>query len=166
MTIPNIWENKIDVPNHQPDMHCLKKSSKFLLQIHFQSVHGYSPLHFVDVLRRCSATGIVHPPVGIAHVLAKPALTPTLTLIPSGHPMGVSINGGSPIAGWLVYKGKSHLEMDDEWGYPYDSGNLHMLLPGTTTRFKAAGSLNSLRCLAGNCESNESGAIWENHRSS
>ena len=20
---------------------------------------------------------------------------------------------------WLVYKGKSHLEMDDHWGYPY-----------------------------------------------
>ena len=30
--------------------------------------------------------------------------------------MGVSINGGS--TKWMVYKGKSHLEMDD-WGYPY-----------------------------------------------
>ena len=20
---------------------------------------------------------------------------------------------------WMVYKGKSHLEMDDDWGYPY-----------------------------------------------
>ena len=25
--------------------------------------------------------------------------------------------GGSPI--WMVYKGKSQLEMDDNWGYPY-----------------------------------------------
>ena len=22
--------------------------------------------------------------------------------------------------------GKSNLEMDDDWGYPYDSGNLHI----------------------------------------
>ena len=26
----------------------------------------------------------------------------------------------------MVYKGKSHLEMDENWGYPYDSGNHHM----------------------------------------
>ena len=45
-------------------------SSKFLLQIHLQSVHRYSPLNFVDVLRGCGAAGIVHPPVGIAHVLS------------------------------------------------------------------------------------------------
>ena len=24
---------------------------------------------------------------------------------------------------WMVYKGKSHLQMDDDWGYPHDSGN-------------------------------------------
>ena len=24
---------------------------------------------------------------------------------------------------WMVYYGKSHLEMDDDWGYHYDSGN-------------------------------------------
>ena len=30
--------------------------------------------------------------------------------------MGVSINGGTPIAGWFV---KCHLELDDDWRYPY-----------------------------------------------
>ena len=30
--------------------------------------------------------------------------------------LGVSINGGTP--SWMI-KGKSHLEMDDNWGYPY-----------------------------------------------
>ena len=24
---------------------------------------------------------------------------------------------------WMVYVGKSHLEMDDDWGYPHDLGN-------------------------------------------
>ena len=28
---------------------------------------------------------------------------------------------------WMFYNGTSHLEMDDDWGYPYDSGNLHIL---------------------------------------
>ena len=31
--------------------------------------------------------------------------------------VGVSINRGTPK--WMVYIGKSHLEMDDEQGYPY-----------------------------------------------
>ena len=26
----------------------------------------------------------------------------------------------------MVYKGNAHLEMDDDWGYPYDLGNPHM----------------------------------------
>ena len=37
---------------------------------------------------------------------------------PAEHIMEVSINGGTPKER-IVYKGKSHLEMDDEWGYPY-----------------------------------------------
>ena len=32
--------------------------------------------------------------------------------------------GGTPK--WLVYEGKSHLEMDDDSWYPYDSGNLQI----------------------------------------
>ena len=28
--------------------------------------------------------------------------------------MGFSMNGGTPK--WMVYMGKSHLEMDDDWG--------------------------------------------------
>ena len=32
--------------------------------------------------------------------------------------MVVSKNGGTPHS-WMVYKGKSHVEMDDDWGYPY-----------------------------------------------
>ena len=27
---------------------------------------------------------------------------------------------------WMVLKEKSYLEMDENWGYPYDDGNLHM----------------------------------------
>ena len=33
--------------------------------------------------------------------------------------MGVSIAMGVPENGWMVYKGKSRLDMDDDWGYPY-----------------------------------------------
>ena len=32
--------------------------------------------------------------------------------------MEVSVNGGTPDS-WLVYKEKSHLEMDDDWRYPH-----------------------------------------------
>ena len=39
--------------------------------------------------------------------------------------MGVSISGGTPIAGWFIIE--YPIEMDDDWGYPYDSGNLHIL---------------------------------------
>ena len=34
---------------------------------------------------------------------------------------------GVPQARWMVYKGKSQSEMDD-WGYPYDLGNLHVMV--------------------------------------
>ena len=27
-----------------------------------------------------------------------------------------------------VYKGKSHLEMGDDWGYPYSIGNHHIIM--------------------------------------
>ena len=39
--------------------------------------------------------------------------------------MGVSINWGAPK--WMVYSRKSQSEMDDDWGYPHDSGNLQKL---------------------------------------
>ena len=38
--------------------------------------------------------------------------------------MGVSWNGGTPK--WKVYNGKSHLEMDDDWGFRF-LGNPHIL---------------------------------------
>ena len=28
---------------------------------------------------------------------------------------------------WMVYKGKSQFKMGDDWGYPHDSGNLHLV---------------------------------------
>ena len=31
--------------------------------------------------------------------------------------MGVSWHGGTPK--WMVYNGQSHIEMDDDWGYPH-----------------------------------------------
>ena len=33
--------------------------------------------------------------------------------------MGVSMNGGTYPNSWMVYKGKSHLEMDDGLGHPH-----------------------------------------------
>jgi hypothetical protein len=38
--------------------------------------------------------------------------------------MEVSINGGTLIAGWLIWK--SPIQMDADWGYPHDFGNLHI----------------------------------------
>ena len=36
-------------------------------------------------------------------------------------------HGGTPIAGWFLF-GKIPSRMDDDMGYPYDSGNLHVVL--------------------------------------
>jgi hypothetical protein len=36
--------------------------------------------------------------------------------------MEVSVNGATPIAGWFVME--SSFQMDEDWGYPYDLGNL------------------------------------------
>ena len=36
--------------------------------------------------------------------------------------LGISLNGAIPK--WLIYHGKSHEKMDDDWGYI--SGNGHM----------------------------------------
>ena len=38
MIIPNIWENKIDVPNHQPDDHPLKHVSPL---VEFVAFHAF-----------------------------------------------------------------------------------------------------------------------------
>ena len=46
------------------------------------------------------------------------------TLTSSTPHMRVSINGGTPK--WMVYNGTSQQKMDENWGYPYDLGNLHM----------------------------------------
>ena len=55
--------------------------------------------------------------------------------------MGVSIVMGVPQARWLVDKGKSHLEMDDDWGYPHNRKPLYY--PLVPTRLKnTAGSKN------------------------
>ena len=40
------------------------------------------------------------------------------------------VMGVPPIAGGFLWTGNSHLEMDDNWGYPYDSGNLHIIRNG------------------------------------
>ena len=41
--------------------------------------------------------------------------------------------GGYPNS-WLVYNRKCHLEMDDDWGYPYDFGNHHVAQDQETWR--------------------------------
>ena len=33
-----------------------------------------------------------------------------------------------PKSSKVVSNGKSHLEMDDDWGYPHDSGHLQMVV--------------------------------------
>ena len=38
---------------------------------------------------------------------------------------GFHSHGGTPIAGWFIVENK--IRMDDDWGYPYDLGSLHML---------------------------------------
>ena len=40
--------------------------------------------------------------------------------------MYFSINGENHNS-WMVYKRKSHLEMDDAWDYPHDYGNPHIM---------------------------------------
>ena len=39
--------------------------------------------------------------------------------------------GGSTVIGvpqkrWMVFVRENPIEMDDDWGYPYDSGNLYI----------------------------------------
>ena len=46
--------------------------------------------------------------------------------------MGVSINGGTPLSLDGLVHGKSQSQMDD-WGYPYDSGNLHWTPPAASS---------------------------------
>ena len=45
--------------------------------------------------------------------------------------MGVSINGGTPLAGFIVEN--PNRKVDDDWGYPYDFGNLYISLPTPST---------------------------------
>ena len=37
--------------------------------------------------------------------------------------MGVSTTGGTPLSLDGLFHGKSQSKMDDDWGYPHDSGN-------------------------------------------
>jgi hypothetical protein len=43
--------------------------------------------------------------------------------------MDVSQTGGTPLSLDGLFHEKSQSEMDDDWGYPYDSRNLHIWLP-------------------------------------
>ena len=40
--------------------------------------------------------------------------------------MGFSINGDTPSSLDGLFHGKPIFKMDDNWGYPYDSGNLQI----------------------------------------
>ena len=53
-----------------------------------------------------------------------------------GHAIcGGSINGGTPIARWFICRKLHHLHLSmDDWGYPHDSGNLHMFMPFSSDR--------------------------------
>ena len=46
--------------------------------------------------------------------------------------MRVSINGGTPIAGWFIRDYPSKL--DDDWGYPYDLGHPQKSQPPSTRK--------------------------------
>ena len=37
-------------------------------------------------------------------------------------------HGATPIAGWLISGNIPSFEMDDDWGYPHDYGNPHILM--------------------------------------
>ena len=54
-----------------------------------------------------------------------------LAFLPIYH-MGVSINGYTQK--WLIYQGKSHLQMDDDWGYPHGYGNHHIYMASMVRR--------------------------------
>ena len=50
---------------------------------------------------------------------SRPWVTDVQSEQPDKIKMGGSINGETPQARWMVYKGKPHFLMDDDWGYPH-----------------------------------------------
>ena len=66
------------------------------------------------------------------------------------HNMGVSINGGTPIAGWLK-NGKIPSQMDEDWGYRKILGKLHIVISPTLSHglptSHLVGNLNTKRPL-------------------
>ena len=46
-------------------------------------------------------------------------------MVNHGNIWNFSRNGGYPKK-WMVYFMEHPIKLDDDWGYPHDSGNLHL----------------------------------------
>ena len=74
---------------------------------------GYSPIFttFSQVISEFCWFLIRHGPNDVCRVLRR-------SFFENITELGVSINGGTPIAGWFIRE--YPIRMDDDWGYPYD----------------------------------------------
>ena len=85
----------------------------------------------MDKITKLKAWSVgVRPCLRPAHLITEPPATPpglNSWASPIQWPMPSYIRRFPGTQKWMVYNGRSHLEMEDNSGYPYDSGNLHTL---------------------------------------
>ena len=55
---------------------------------------------------------------------------------------------GVPLYRWVVYNGKSHLEMDDNWGYPHFSMPPYVTFNPRVFHFELGHAWGGLRAVA------------------
>ena len=89
---------------------------------------GLTPVQFC---KECVASQLHSRTTIASYMIRNPASCVTLI----NRPCTNSTHGGFHKWGhprsWMVYKGKSHLEMDDDWGYPYFRKPLHCHIKNT-----------------------------------